>query len=560
VAYGKAQWNTLQRYAYRFTKRLSRYDNTYPGCGVDIESVVYSYSFAPNCDWSREFPTQKEILAYLTRVAQEYGLYEHIRFGSTATEATWDDGLMKWRTSVKIAKGSKEAECSSEYTITSDFLVSAVGQLSQPKWPKIEGMDSFAGKQMHSARWDWTYDISNKKIAVVGSGTSRNRPLSEEVIKLTFHYQKGCSAVQIVPEIAKIANKVTVFQRTPHWIVARGDYLISDRTRTLYRYLPYLQRHKRKLQVDSNEAGQAAFIRTLKDNEKLRQIALDMMHEQLPNQQGLWEKLTPEFAMGCKRIVASDLFYPALNRPNVQLETRKIHSITDQTVCVVGADGQPEDADSHYDLIVYATGFRANEFLFPMTIHGRNGRDLHEMWKDGAQAYLGTCALDMPNFGMVLGPNTALGHNSFILMIEAQSRYINGLIKPVLEARRQGQELSLSPRHDIVEDYNVKLQEALQSMAASDPSCNSWYKTDSGRVTNLWPGLVLEYQQLLERVNYREFEAEGSGNAIVRKVPSYKVGRVVEEAGALDKLGLRQIALLGTSTFLAWLMVRTLLL
>ncbi len=151
---------------------LDRHANTYPGCAVDLQSIVYSYSFAPNSNWSRDFPGQKEILSYLTRVAQEYRLYEHIRFCSTAESATWDDELKKWNTSVTVAKGSKDAEATSNYTISSDFFVSALGQLSQPKWPEIEGLDSFTGKTMHSAAWDWTYDLKDRRIAVVGSGMS----------------------------------------------------------------------------------------------------------------------------------------------------------------------------------------------------------------------------------------------------------------------------------------------------------------------------------------------------------------------------------------------------
>ncbi|TVY56174.1 FAD-binding monooxygenase ktnD [Lachnellula cervina] len=506
------------------------HDNTYPGCAVDLQSIVYSYSFAQNSDWSRDFPGQKEILSYLTRVAQEYKLYEHIRFGSTAEVATWDDELKKWKTNVTVAKGSKEAEASSNYTISSDFFVSAVGQLSQPKWPEIEGMDGFTGKSMHSARWDWTYDLKDKRIAVIGS---------------------GCSAVQIIPELAKVAKKVSVFQRTPHWIAPRGDFEISTLRKTLYRYFPFVQRYWRRRYMGINEAEHASNnFPNHEENKKLTQVAIDMMHEQLPNQPEMWEKLTPKYPLGCKRVVVSDAFYPALNHPNVELETRAIHSISDHTVRVVGTSGQPEDVESQYDLIVYATGFRASEFLYPMKIYGRNGRALHELWKDGARAYLGTCADDMPNFGIVLGPNTGLLHNSFILIIEAQSRYINGLIKPVLEARKQGGALSLRPRPEKTEEYNVKLQNLLQNFAANDVRCTSWYKTESGRITNLWPGLVLEYQQLMEKVNYGDYESEGSSTSIVQKRPSYKVGRVVEEAGVLEKLSLTNIAVAVLGGFL----------
>ncbi|KAK9417249.1 putative FAD-binding monooxygenase [Seiridium unicorne] len=514
------------------------YDNTYPGCAVDVQSIVYSYSFAQNTEWTREMPLQKEVLAYLTRIAQEYRLYEHVRFASTVEEASWDDGLKKWRTSVKVATGSKEAEASSAYTIDSDFFVSAVGQLSQPKYPDIDGLDTFSGKTMHSSRWDWSYDMTDKKVALIGT---------------------GCSAVQILPEVARVAKKISVFQREPHWVVPRGDFPIPALTRTIYRYFPQLQRHWRRLAMDENEAGHAsqAFHRH-EENEKLKQMGLDMMHQQLPDRPDLWEKLTPKFALGCKRVVASDFYFPALNSPHVELETRPIHSIRDTAIRVAGADGQPEDAETDYDLIIFATGFKAQDFLHGLKVAGLNGQTLQRSWKDGARAYLGVSAEGMPNFGMVLGPNTGLLHNSFILMIEAQSRYINGLIKPVLETRAQGRSLSLTPRHEITEEYNVEIQQRLQAFAVTDEGCHSWYKIGSGRITNLWPGLVKEYQQRLERVDYGDYTADGSGQIVLRKKSSHNVGRVVEEAGALEKLSFGTLAALSTTAVVGGYLMRSL--
>lgn len=354
--------------------------------------------------------------------------------------------------------------------------------------------------------------------------------------------------------------KVTVFQKTPHWIVPRGDYEISNLRKTLYRYFPFWQRYWRRRYVDHNETEY--FSNNFADheeNKKLEKVALDMMHEQLPNQPELREKLTPNYPVGCKRVVVSDFFFPALNRPNVQLETRPIHSINDHTVRVLGTSGQAEDADSHYDLIVFATGFRATDFLHPMKIFGRNGRALHEMWKDGARAYQGTCADDMPNFGIILGPNTGLLHNSFILIIEAQSRYINGLIKPVLEARKQGGALSLTPRPEKTEEYNAKVQHRLKDFAVNNSQITNWYKTESGLITNLWPGMVLEFQKLMEKVDYRDYEAEGSSKNIVQKRPLHKVGRVVEEGGLLENLSLANLVVLGTSAIVGGLLVRRLI-
>lgn len=488
-------------------------------------------------------------------MAQEYGLYEHIRFCSTVESSSWDDETKQWKTNVTVARGSKDAEATSSYTISSSYFVSAVGQLSQPSWPKIDGLAGFQGKTMHSAAWDWTYDLKGKKIAVVGSGISLNTPRSLPFPNADY-LSTGCSAVQIVPELAKVASNVTVFQRTPHWILPRGDYEISPLRKTLYRWFPAWQRHWRRVYVDANETEFVSnnFV-DHEENAKLKQAALDMMHEQLPNRPELWEKLTPQYPVGCKRVVVSDFIFPALARDNVRLEARPIHSVTDRTIQVSNPDGSVEDAVDELDLVVFATGFRANDFLHPMKIYGRNGVALHEVWKDGARAYHGTCADDMPNLGIILGPNTGLLHNSFILIIEAQSRYINGLIRPVLEARRQGHALSLTPKAERTEAYNDRLQRQLRGFAAADPRCNNWYKNASGLITNLWPGTVLEFQKQMEKVNYEDYESEGSGKTVVEKKTLYKVGRVVEEGGLLEKVTLAHIVALGTSAVVGGLMV-----
>ena len=513
------------------------HDNTYPGCAVDLQSIVYSYSFAPNSHWSRDFPGQKEILAYLTKVAQEYKLYDHIRFASTVEETRWDDKSQQWKTKVKVAPGT---EAISEYTLSSAFFVSAVGQLSQPLYPNISGADKFQGKSMHSARWDWTYDLKDKKIAVIGS---------------------GCSAVQIIPEVAKVAKQVTVFQRSPHWICPRGDYEIPEVRKLLYRYFPFWQRHWRRRFIDGNETEYISNNFTKRDeNADLTKVALDMMHEQLPNRQDLWEKLTPKFPLGCKRVVVSDFYFPALARSNVKLEARPIHNMTEHGINIVNAEGKPE-ATAEFDLIVYATGFRAQDFLHPMKVYGRNGRSLEDVWrKNGAEAYLGIGINDMPNLGLVLGPNTGLLHNSFILMIEAQSRYINGLIKPVLEAKKSGGSLSLRPQPKKLEEYNEQLQMRLKDFAANDSRCTNWYKAGTGRITNLWPGTVLEYQHVMEKVDYSDYIAEGSCTNIVKDRSSQHVGRVQEEGGFLEKVSSGSLAMVSTGAFLAaGFLMRTLL-
>ena len=372
--------------------------------------MLYSYSFAQNSDWTREYPGQEEILAYLTRVAQEYKLYQHVRFNSTVENAVWDDEAKKWNVRVTTAKGSKEAEFNPEYTLTTDFLVSAVGQLNQPKWPEIEGIESFEGKKMHSARWDWAYDLKDKKVAMLGNGRPdhqhhhllRTRPL-------TFY--PGCTSAQIVPEIAKIAKQVTVFQRTPNWIVYRFDQPVSSTWRNIYRYLPPVRWRIRAAQMDFRESfydavvdGNSAMAEDLRKQHRMK------LETELASRPDLWDKLTPTYNPGCKRVIITDDYFPALARENVALETRAIDSMSAKNIKVKNETGGVENVEHDFDVLVCATGFKTVDFMHPIELKGKKGRSLREVWKDGAQAYMGTCVEDIPNFGMLYGPNTNLGH------------------------------------------------------------------------------------------------------------------------------------------------------
>ncbi|KAH8889975.1 cyclohexanone monooxygenase [Thozetella sp. PMI_491] len=490
-------------------------DNNYPGCCCDVESILYSFSFAQNSEWTRYFPGQEEILAYLTKVAQEYKLYQYIRFNTTVESATWDDSLNNWVVDVSVAKGSKEAEIHDGYKVKCDFLVSAVGQLSQPKWPDIEGLEQFDGKVMHSARWDWSYELKGKKVALIGN---------------------ACSAVQILPEVAKVAREVTVFQRSPNWVTPRLDEPVSSFTRTLYHLLPPVQWWYRKKQMTANEEEQPALVDQHSEKAKsLRQMALDHLHCQLANRPDLWPALTPDYAVGCKRAIVSDDYYPTLALPHVHLETRSLQNVKGRAIHVKGEEGGQEIAvGNDFDVIICATGFRSLDFMHPIDMRGVGGRSVRDVWARGARAYNGTCVEDMPNFGMLFGPNTQLPHNSVILMIEAQSRYISGLIRPVLEARARGLSLSLRPRQDRVEAYNTEIQSQLRETSFNDPNCTSYYKTAEGVIVSTWPGKVKDYQERLSKVNYGDFLAEGSGTAIVNTEPIHTVGRVIEEVHASD--------------------------
>lgn len=461
-------------------------DNKYPGCCCDGEhlfdqtvmlfadlptvwSHLYSYSFEQNPDWTREYPGQEEILQYLQGVAQKYELYRYVRFNSAVESAKWDDVTKKWRTAVSV-QGVKDAEFGSSYTITSDFLVSAVGQLNLPKLPDIPGLDEFQGKLMHSARWDWSYDIRGKKVAIIGN---------------------GATAAQIIPEIAKEVGHLTVHQRTPNWIIPRLDGPIAPWKRNVYRYLPMIRWRKRADMMDFREAFYDAVFNSASPTAQfLVGQSKEHMHTQLAGRPDLWDKLQPQYSIGCKRVIISDDYFPAFLRDNVKLETGKIDKISANGIVT---DGKEEK----YDLIVLATGFRTVEFMHPIQITGSAGRSLSSIWKEGGQALYGVTVESLPNFAMLYGPNTNLGHNSIILMIEAQSKYINTLIKEVIKARRNGSSLVVKPSAKRVKEFNDEIQSELGKSSFADPNCNSWYKDEStGRITNNWSSTVVNYQKV----------------------------------------------------------------
>lgn len=461
---------------------------------------------------------------YLIEVAEKYGLYKHIRFNSTVDEARWDNTALKWRVGVSVS-GAKDSQYIEGYEMESDFLVSAVGQLNVPQEPNIPGLHCFQGKTMHSARWDWSYDLKGKRIAVIGN---------------------GATAVQIVPEVAKVASHLTVYQRTPNWIVPRADRSVTGVEKALFAYVPFVQWAKRAIQMDMREYFHGAVTDANSElSQTLRKLSLDMMKKQLPDRPDLWDKLTPNYSPGCKRVLITDDYYPTLAQEHVDLETRHITRITETGI-------ETEDGDlQECDLIVLATGFRSVEFMFPIQVYGMNGRPLSDIWKGGAMAYNGVTVEDLPNFAMLYGPNTNLGksgtvlaliaccctkycppppgHNSIILMIEAQSRYLNGMIGEVLRARQQGKSLAVRPRAETVQQYNETIQAQLRTSAFADPNCNSWYKTEDGRITNNWPGTVPRYQGELSRVRWEDYLVEGSGReGIGGRRKSTHVGRVHE--------------------------------
>jgi cation diffusion facilitator CzcD-associated flavoprotein CzcO len=488
-----------------------------------VWSHLYSFSFAPNPDWSREYPGQREIHDYLSSVAADWKLYPRIRFNSAVTEARWNDATKQWIVGVQV-NGGKAAEFCDSYTIKVDYLVSGVGQLNVPQFPDIKGLDTFEGKTMHSARWDFSYPIQGKRVAVIGN---------------------GATAAQIIPQMATQCTKVTVFQRTPNWVIPRGDKLITPATRAMYRYLPgYRSRYRASLMDIRENFFDAAVVEDSALNISIKQACLDMMKGAMTEKPEMIEDLVPDYPPGCKRILISDDYYPALNKPNVSLETRHIQSINSSGIVVEGG----EELD--FDVIILATGFRAVEFMYPIKITGLGGIPLPEIWKAGAQAYLGMTVSSLPNFAMLYGPNTNLGHNSIVLMIEAQSRYITTMIREVANARNRGQKLVVVPAALPMAKFNREIQARLEKSTFAHVSCNSWYKNKDGLITNNWCGSVIEYQQRTARVVWSDYDLSGSGAGSLKQAAPTYIGRVIEET-RLGPWALSGLALAGVTVVVA---------
>lgn len=430
--------------------------------------------------------------------------------------------------------GGKETEIGQTYTVTSDFLISAVGQLNTPKYPEVTGLSNFQGKLMHSARWDWDYDWRGKRVGIIGT---------------------GATAAQIIPEVATNCERLVVFQRTPAWVMPRHDGPISLVRRSLYKYVPFIRRRYRAQLMDVREGvADALFRPESAKHDVITKISRQHLLDQLPGETNaqLRESLTPNYPFSCKRIIVSDDFYPALKRPNVVLEPNAIAQVTTSGVSMA------DKASTHHDLdlLILATGFRTTQFLHPICIYGTNGLPLHEAWtRTGATAYLGITVENMPNFGMSYGPGTNLAHNSLILQIEAQSLYINTLISRVLAAKRRNETLRLLPRPCVVKSFNRELQARLQQSTFAHPNCTSWFKDERGRITTNWCGSAVEYAERVKFVNWADFFVDGSGKHIVDAIPGgvTRWKRRVEETQISDRVLLGSaVGVLFTSMMIGW--------
>ena len=429
------------------------WDNTYPGAQVDVPAPVYSFSFAPNPGWRRRFAAAPEIQAYMQGVAERHGLLGHIRFATRLASADFDATTGLWQFATDRAE-----------RLQARFFACSTGPLSQPRWPDIPGLESFQGTRLHSARWDHGVPLQGRRVAVIGTGST---------------------ASQLVPPIAAQAGRLHVFQRTANWVMPRLDRRYNALDRLLARFPPYA-RAVRWGWMQLLELGRRGFDEgTLARRGMLKTAALHRQR-QVPDP-SLREKLTPDYPLGCKRIIYSNDFYPAMGQPNVELVTDAIERITPHGL--VTRDGQEREVD----VLVCATGFDVAHLLASVRITGPEGRSLQQAWSEGPEAYHGITVAGFPNLFLLLGPNTATGHTSTLLYIEPEVEHAVACIQAV----RAGRHRWIEVRPEVFRAHNDHLQARLAGSVWSQ--CRSWYRLESGRIIALFPGYTREYVRAVRR-------------------------------------------------------------
>jgi cation diffusion facilitator CzcD-associated flavoprotein CzcO len=436
-------------------------DNTYPGCACDIPSPLYSYSFDQKPDWSSLFAPQPEILGYLHDVARKRGLYEHIRLGTRVQSATWDARWSRW--TVRVTSGAR---------YRARFLVLAVGPLHHPVIPELRGIETFRGPTFHSAAWRHDVDLAGRKVAVIGT---------------------GASAIQFVPAIADRVAELNVFQRTPPWILPKADRPFDARHRRLARSFPPYRWKVRQQLFWIHEKRATGFVADPAAMAGTAELARSYLERQVADPQ-LRARLTPDYAIGCKRLLISSDWYRTLVRPHVQVYDGGVREVLPDAV--VTDDGTVVPAD----VLVYGTGFDAQDSV-RLEVVGRGGRTLAEAWSAGKEAYLGTTVAGFPNMFLMVGPNSGLGHNSQVFMIEAQARYVLDLVRRV---RRHG--AAVEVRDEVQHAFNDWLNDKLTQTVWETGGCRSWYRDPrSGRNTVLWPDTTIAFWRRTRRARREDY-------------------------------------------------------
>ena len=440
-------------------------DNTYPGCACDIQSHLYSFSFALNPQWTHTYSRQREIRDYLRNCAKRFGILPHIQWNSELLDATWNEDEQRWY--ITTTQG----------VLTTDIFILGNGPLSEPSLPTIKGIEQFEGTIFHSSRWNHEYDLTGKRVGVIGT---------------------GASAIQFVPHIQPQVAHLSLFLRTPPWIIPRLDHEIPTWRRTMYRFLPITQRYVRGKMYWLHELTALGFVYRPQNIEAGMKIARQHLEAQVSDPI-LREKLTPHYTMGCKRVLLSDDFYPAVSQPNVDVITNHIREV--KTHSIVTEDGQEYEVDA----IICGTGFHVTDTTLPRCVHGRGGQLLADSWQTGPRAYLGTTVAGFPNMFLLIGPNTGLGHNSMVYMIESQLNYILDAFKTM---ERRGLR-TIDVRPEVQEAFNMEMQQRMKGTVWTS-GCMSWYLDARGHNTTLWPGFTFDYRRRTRRFDPQSYEVSCS--------------------------------------------------
>ncbi|MGH9116078.1 MAG: flavin-containing monooxygenase, partial [Acidimicrobiales bacterium] len=430
-------------------------DNTYPGAACDVPSSLYSFSFAPNPHWSRSFSSQPEILDYLRGCAHRFGVWDQIRFGHDVRSARWDEAAGRWR--VTTSKG----------VLSARFVIAGMGPLAEPSAPDLPGLADFEGAAWHSARWDHAYDLAGRNVAVIGT---------------------GASAIQLIPEIQPTVATLYVLQRTPPWVMARRDRAFTGGEHRLFSAAPAAQLAVRAATYWAREGFFLGFRRMPALLKAAEKIALHQLRAQVRDPE-LRAKVTPSYALGCKRVLLSDEYYPALVRDNVEVVTDPVAGVRPHSLALVGG------SERRVDVIIFATGFKATDPPQAAMIWGRGGKSLAGAWKDGMSAYKGTAVAGFPNLFTLVGPNTGLGHNSMVYMIESQVAYVASALR---QMRAEG--LGVAEVRPAAEGHwRERVQRDMSSTVWMTGGCASWYLDARGRNTTLWPGFSFQFRRATRR-------------------------------------------------------------
>jgi cation diffusion facilitator CzcD-associated flavoprotein CzcO len=434
--------------------------NTYPGCACDVPSHLYSFSFAPNPDWTQTYSPQSEIRDYLGRCADDFGVRPKIRLRCELTGAAWDREAGRWRL------------VTSDGELLARVLVSAAGPLVEPRVPELAGLQSFGGAAFHSARWDHGYDLAGKRVAAVGT---------------------GASAIQFVPAIRPLVDRIHVFQRTPPWVVPHSNRPITRLERRLYRRLPAAQVLARGFTYLVREPLVLGFVKRPRLMRVVERVARRHIRRQVPDPE-LRTRLTPSYTIGCKRILPSNDWYPALGESNVELVTEPIVEVRPRSI--VAADGTEREVDA----IIFGTGFHVTDIPIATLIRGAAGRTLADAWEGSPRAYRGTTVAGFPNLFFLLGPNTGLGHNSMVYMIESQLEYL----LDALRAMERAGAAAVDVRPEAEADYNRALDRRMKGTVWTS-GCASWYIDATGRNSTLWPDWTWRYRRRTARFDIERY-------------------------------------------------------